>query len=568
MTPTSDPIRDNLPGLLFLIVIIAVPLAFLVSIGLLRLYRRTVIRAMGKRVNVSSTEPVPLDSSGLPEEPIQTPLKIAVFDPVSVMPTRSAPEGLYADLLRAPWRAAAIYAAAGFCYAIVMAIAYLAATNSRLSFFIWLWIYAWPIVLVINIVAVATWRTKLMIVSAYFLILAVLYAIAVVKNPALTWIQIARPWFITNFLVTVLLLAFLNRSVQAVGPLVLIVMLLAVTGSNLALIIVDNNARLRSFIAEFATALGLGHYIFTGLVVIGFIIFGVVGWLVLQWIVVWYKRKKISDQSITIDAIWLLYGIIQSIDLIFEGTIWFLAVFLAFVIYKVVSWVGFSVLSEQASSSRKSPILLLLRVFSLGKRSERLFDALALHWRYIGGIRLIAGPDLATSTVEPHEFLDFLSGKLARRFIDNSQTLELRISEMDVRPDRDGRFRVNDFFCYEDTWRVVLSRLVGESDIVLMDLRGFSSQNTGCVFEINELINLVPLGRVLFIIDETTDEPFLRQVMQQSWDHMGPTSPNRLSPSGLLHLFRLREFHNRELQRLLHVLSTSANAAPEVQGLA
>jgi len=566
MTPTSDPIRDNLPGLLFLIVIIAVPLAFLVSIGLLRLYRRAVLQAMRIRANVGLTGPVPLEPSALPQEPVKTTLNITVLD--SGMSTRSGAEGLYADLLRAPWRAAAIYAAAGFCYAIVMAIAYLAATNSRLSFFIWLWIYAWPIVLVINIVAVATWRTKLMIVSAYFLILAVLYTIAVVKNPALTWIQIARPWLFTNFLPTVLLLAFLNRSVQAVGPLVLIVMLLAVTGSNLALIIVDNNARLRSFIAEFATALGLGDYIFTGLVVIGFIMFGVVGWLVLQWIVVWYKRKKISDQSITIDAIWLLYGIIQSIDLIFEGTIWFLAVLLAFVIYKVVSWVGFSVLSEQASSSRNSPTLLLLRVFSLGKRSERLFDALALHWRYIGGIRLIAGPDLATSTVEPHEFLDFLSGKLARRFIDNSQTLELRISEMDVRPDQDGRFRVNDFFCYEDTWRVVLSRLVGESDIVLMDLRGFSSQNTGCVFEISELINLVPLGRVLFIIDETTDEPFLRQVMQQSWDHMRPTSPNRLSPSGLLHLFRLGEFHNRELQELLHVLSTSANAAPEVQVLA
>lgn len=565
MTPTSDPITENLPGLLFLILIIAVPLAFLVSIGLLRLYRRAVLQAMRIRANVGLTEPVPLEPSALPQDPVQTALNITVLD--SGMSNRSGAEGLYADLLRAPWRAAAVYALAGSCYAIVMAIAYLAANNSRLSFITWLWIYAWPVVLVINIVAVATWRTKLIIVSTYFIILAALYAIAVVKNPALTWIQLARPWLFANFLATVLLLAFLNRSVQAVGPLVLIVMLLAVTGSNLALIIVDNNARLRSFITEFATALGLGDYIFTGLVVIGFIIFGVVGWLVLQWIVVWYKRKKISDQSITIDAIWLLYGMIQSIDLIFEGTIWFLAVLLAFVIYKIVTWVGFSVLGDQASSSRKRPTLLLLRVFSLGKRSELLFDALAMHWRYVGSIRLIAGPDLATSTIEPHEFLDFLSGKLARRFIDNFQTLELRISEMDVQPDQDGRFRVNDFFCYEDTWRVVLSRLVGENDIVLMDLRGFSSQNTGCVFEISELINLVPLGRVLFIIDETTDEPFLRQVMQQSWDHMRPTSPNRLSTSRPLLLLRLKGLSNGELQQILHVLSDAANAAPEAQAL-
>jgi hypothetical protein len=39
------------------------------------------------------------------------------------------------------------------------------------------------------------------------------------------------------------------------------------------------------------------------------------------------------------------------------------------------------------------------------------------------------GPDLATTTVEPHEFLGFLSGKLARRFIDGPETLDLRLSE-------------------------------------------------------------------------------------------------------------------------------------------
>ena len=559
---------SNLPGLMLFILLVAVALGFLVSIGLLRLYRRAVFRAMRTRANLGLTESVPLETSAIPQEPVQTVLDITDLDSVSGITTGSAAGGLYTNLRRAPWRAAAVYAVAGLCYAIVMAISHLAATNSTLSFVPWLWIYAWPVVLAINIVAVATWRTKLMIVSAYFIILAALYAIAVVKNPALTWSQIANQWLNTNLLATVLLLAFLNRSFRAVGPLVLIVLLLAVTGSNLALIIVYNNARLRTSIAEFAKALGLGDYIVTGLVVLGFAVFGVVGWLTLQWIVVWYKGKRISDQSITIDAIWLLFGAIQSIDLIFEGAIWFLAVLLAIVIYKVVTWAGFSLLGYKTSSSQKSPTLLLLRVFSLGKRSEHLFDALAMHWRYVGSIRLIAGPDLATSTVEPHEFLDFLSGKLARRFIDNSQTLDLRLSEMDLETDPDGRFRVNDFFCHEDTWRMVLSWLVDESNVVLMDLRGFSSQNAGCIFEISELINTVPLGRVLFIIDDTTEELFLRQVMQQSWDHMRPTSPNNLSTSGSPRFLRLRGLRNRELQQLFRVLSVAANAAPEAQALA
>jgi hypothetical protein len=301
---------------------------------------------------------------------------------------------------------------------------------------------------------------------------------------------------------------------------------------------------------------------------LGFLLFGGVGWFILQRIGSSYQHRKISVQSITMDAIWLLFGIFQSIGLIFEGERWFIVSLLAFIVYKIVSWAGFSLLNSSTASSRNIFNLLLLRVFSLGKRSERLFDLLAMHWRYVGGIRLIAGPDLATATMEPHEFLDFLSGKLTRRFIDTSQTLDQRISEIDPEPDHDGQFRVSDFFCYDDTWKMVLSRLVGESDIVFMDLRAFSSKNAGSIFEIGELINVISLERVVFIIDDTTDEPFLRQVMQQAWDRMRPTSPNRLSKHGLLQLFHLGGLRDQELQQLLHVFSLAANAAPRAQAIA
>ena len=146
-------------------------------------------------------------------------------------------------------------------------------------------------------------------------------------------------------------------------------------------------------------ALGLdGYGIFIGLVVLGLAAFGVVGWLTLRWIGSRYKRKEMSDQSIIIDAIWLLFGVVQSIFLVFGGDLWILAGLLAFVVYKIVAWAGFSLLGYKEPPIRKSPTLLLLRVFSLGKRSERLFDALAMHWRYAGSIRLIAGPDLVTTT--------------------------------------------------------------------------------------------------------------------------------------------------------------------------
>jgi hypothetical protein len=165
--------------------------------------------------------------------------------------------------------------------------------------------------------------------------------------------------------------------------------------------------------------------------------------------------------------------------------------------------------------------------------------------------------------MEPHEFLDFLSGKLARRFIDGAQTLEVRVAETDLLPDPDGQFRVNDFFCHDDTWKMVLSRIARESDAVMMDLRGFSSDNAGCIFEIHELINLVPVERVVFIIDRTTDEAFLRRVLEQSWRRMDPDSPNHRPTSGVLKVLRLDRLGTVELQNLLRVLASAVQAAAE-----
>lgn len=565
MPPLSDPITNNLPGLVLLILILAVPLAFVTSLILLRLYRGAVVRSMRTRANLGPAESVSVEVPALTEEVVPAELHILVQDSADRSPVEAPTEGLYADLLRRPWHAAAIYAAAGLCYSLVTTIIFLMATNigfSLLLFLIIFWYYAWPVVITICLVAAGTWRTRLTAFSTYFLIIFILGIIATIGNSFTNWLQIILLWLLTNFPAAVLLLVFLNRRIQAVGPLVLTFMIFAVTGLVILPPVVINNARLLSLVIDIGFALGLDAFgIYVALLVLGFLIFGGVGWFILQWIGNLYKQKRISEQSITLDTIWLLFGIFQSIGLIFEGGGWFLASLLAFVVYKIVSWAGFSWLATKTTSSQRSPSLLLLRVFSLGKRSEHLFDMLGMHWRYVGSIRLIAGPDLATSTLEPHEFLDFLSGKLARRFIDSAQTFALRIAETDTQPDRDGQFRVNDFFCYDDAWRMVLSRLANESDVVLMDLRGFSTHNAGVIFEIGELINLVLLDRIVFIVDDTTDELFLHQVLQQAWERRRPSSPNRQLTSRVLHLFRVRKIGSHELQQFLYALSTAASAA-------
>ena len=554
-----------------LILIIAVPLALLTSIGLLSLYRRAVLREMQSRSNSGIPMPASTETATPSDEPVQPPLRINVVDTASPTTEPSTSGGLYTALLHGPRHAALIYTLAGLCYALVTTLIFLRATKNEfqlLKFLIVFWYYAWPVAITLGLLAATSWWAKLKVFVVYFLIIVVLGVIAVIGNSALNWLQIVALWFLTNFPAALLLLAFLNRRIQAVGPLVLTFMILAATGLVLLPTFAINIGEIWNPLMSLRAALGLDiSGTFNLVFLVGILGFGLLGWLAVRIIGNLYRRKKISEQSITMDAIWLLFGIFQAVGLIFEGEHWFTVSLMAFAVYKGTAWAGFWLANRYAPLSQIHPNLLVLRVFSLGKHSEQLFEALSKHWRSVGSMQLIAGPDLASSTIEPHEFLDFLSGKLARQFIDSPQTLDLRISQMDLRPDFDGQFRVNDFFCYDDTWKTVLSRLVHESDAAIMDLRGFSSQNSGCIFEINELVNLIPLGHVVFIIDDSTDEPFLQQVLQQSWEGMSSTSPNRVGISGMPSLLRLDRLEHIQLKKLLQVLASAVKSEPETRVL-
>jgi hypothetical protein len=152
---------------------------------------------------------------------------------------------------------------------------------------------------------------------------------------------------------------------------------------------------------------------------------------------------------------------------------------------------------------------------------------------------LIAGPDLVTTTVEPHEFLDFLGGGLSRQFVKDRADLAQRLEKIDTGMDPDLRYRVNEFFCHADTWQMTMHELAARADAVLMDLRSFSSQNQGCLFELGELLNSVELRRVVFVIDATTDRRFLESALADLWNRSAAESPNRKVNAPVARLFDL-----------------------------
>jgi hypothetical protein len=93
-----------------------------------------------------------------------------------------------------------------------------------------------------------------------------------------------------------------------------------------------------------------------------------------------------------------------------------------------------------------------------------------------------------------------------------------------------------------------------------MDLRGFSQNNAGCVFEINELFHLVSLVRVVFVIDAGTDQTFLRQTMQQAWRQLKERSPNHRPGGGKVSLVQMAD--RSPMSDLLRALCTAATLKP------
>ena len=558
MNESADPVVSTLTGPLPFLLIVSALATWPIAIGILAAYKRAVRRSMRTRAGVLPAHAaVPPPSRAVAGSSVMA-------EPRSDDTSSSDAEAaiLFADLLASRWHVAGIYATAGLAYALIANIAFYTATDLELlpiAFMMLFVVFAWPTVITVCIVAATTRAAKATIAMAYFAILISLAAVAMPHSPALTWMQVAMGWAMFNLPSSVLFLTFLARPVRAVGPLILTVMFVALAGSNVALEIADSSDLVLGFFIDATMAVGLGAVTsFVALMGLGFVVFAALGWIALRWIRNQYQAKLISDESVALDSMWMLFTVSYFVGLVFEHPAWALAGVVAFAVYKATARAGFSWLRRRGVRA-KPPRLLLLRSFSIGKKSERLFDALEKHWRRVGSIQLIAGVDLAARSVEPHEFLDFLSGKLARRFIDGPDTLARRLREIDTKPDRDLRFRVNDFFCYDDTWKTVLSALVRESDAVLMDLRGFSAQNAGCVFEINELAATVPLEKVLFVVDERTDQKLLSKTLgeaQTMSQTMSAGSASELTPR----VFALGALRSGELRRLLRALATAVES--------
>jgi hypothetical protein len=243
---------------------------------------------------------------------------------------------------------------------------------------------------------------------------------------------------------------------------------------------------------------------------------GWVAWRFLKMLAGAFGRKSFSDVQLVIDCWWAVVAAEMTATTlsIVHGLAGIAGGVAAFAAYRLTV---FAVLRGFRSPQSAPRRLLLLRVFGYQARTESLFDRVAQAWRFVGPVQLIAGADLAMRTADPGDLLALLGGHLAELYVAAPQDVRERLERLDLRPDPDGRFRINEVYCRENTWRPTLEALLDSSDTVLMDLRSFSGSNSGCIFELEQLVRRLASDDIVFVCDQTTDLPLLRRILGDAW---------------------------------------------------
>jgi len=166
------------------------------------------------------------------------------------------------------------------------------------------------------------------------------------------------------------------------------------------------------------------------------------------------------------------------------------------------------------SAGGPGPQLLVLRVFSEDTRRHTLLDEVQARWRYVGAVHQIGGPDMVAMNVDPYESTLFLANRLHELFLPEAASPAQLRSSLVTTPDREGRYRINEVFCFNTAWRNTVVQLMHLSDAIALDLRGLTAQREGTSFEIGQLAHGGLLPRVVAVGDESTDWTHVEALLQ------------------------------------------------------
>lgn len=254
--------------------------------------------------------------------------------------------------------------------------------------------------------------------------------------------------------------------------------------------------------------------------------------------------------------------------------------------------------------ARKIPNLklLILRVFLIKKTSAFTFAGLVNFWKHFGSYFTVADPSfykvnwkkkfnyyfpvyilfifLIFTQLTDNAAIEDLGGifggfvfmllvgavifivlsnySIKRKFVSSEALLQKRLEKLDRWPKGyDNTFKEFPVMCYDNTWKQAVDLLVKTSDVILMDLRGFSEANKGCEYEINFLFDHVSAERIVFIAYEDSI-PLIRKTIHETWKTQLETSPNLHAKSPGTLLYIVTKEGTKDIQSLIDILLETA----------
>ncbi|MCU0924367.1 MAG: hypothetical protein MUF16_29480, partial [Burkholderiaceae bacterium] len=417
--------RSGWPGMFAMAVGVAGLLTLLLGWVLLWRYRQRVAELMASVAAAGKASALPtVSAAARPSQATLVPSASAAADTAA---TRAA-----ASALR--W-AAVVQVVAGLAFGLAAAWLQLRADGTeanlnRMAVMSWTW--AWPTVLALGLVWDGDRRRRRWVLAAYFgVLLLICTRIALGETPPLQMFGVSVPAFFQGMVFWVIslsyspfLLLFLNRAVRSVGPALLAMMLVVVVGATLAMVAASTPRGTNAVVHALSAVHLPAQWMPPAVLLAGMLASAPLAWWVARRLRAAYAARWLTDQSLMIDTLWLFQAVLLSFSLIqsIGPTGWMgLGVFL---LHKAITLTGMWP-AARAARARAPLRLLLLRVFNrrdaqgkaVSRRAdaERLFDLLGSRWRYAGPIHMIGAPDLASSTIDPDEFLDFLAGRLNQR---------------------------------------------------------------------------------------------------------------------------------------------------------
>ena len=101
-----------------------------------------------------------------------------------------------------------------------------------------------------------------------------------------------------------------------------------------------------------------------------------------------------------------------------------------------------------------------------------------------------------------------------------------------------------------------------DAHVVVMDVRSFGPQHQGCVFELQTLLDTVPLERLVLLVNKGTELEFLKQVLDARWQELQIDSPNARASVSTMRLIEVNGSESRGVRHLMRAAAAIAPAAP------